>query len=298
MDPHEDDSFVTLAQAVIKTSAIVTEYLDAMQLTAKKVQSRPESSMSDETTEVEQVSAEPAAASSSTDVIYREKMSPLRLGSKHILNKLSFNYKDLALAQETPSRKKMTRLAQEITDIATSLPCNMTNSMFIRLDSERTDVMKVLITGVHQTPYASGCFEFDIYCPSEYPDCAPKVNLSTTGSGAIRFNPNLYANGKVCLSLLGTWAGKGGETWNAATSTLLQVCASIQSLIMTEDVYFNEPNYEDAQGTPEGTMLNRGYCNIVRYGTLKFAILGQITSPSPSFEKVILFVNLFALFLY
>ena len=27
----------------------------------------------------------------------------------------------------------------------------------------------------------------------------------------MRFNPNLYSNGKVCLSLLGTWSGKGGE---------------------------------------------------------------------------------------
>jgi len=35
--------------------------------------------------------------------------------------------------------------------------------------------------------------------------------------------------GKVCLSLLGTWAGPG---WNPAKSTLLQVLVSIQSLIL------------------------------------------------------------------
>ena len=45
----------------------------------------------------------------------------------------------------------------------------------------------------------------------------------------MRFNPNLYNCGKVCLSLLGTWAGPG---WNPKTSTLLQVLVSIQSLIM------------------------------------------------------------------
>lgn len=33
-------------------------------------------------------------------------------------------------------------------------------------------------------------------------DC--KVNLQTTGNGTVRFNPNLYNCGKVCLSLLGT----------------------------------------------------------------------------------------------
>jgi len=29
--------------------------------------------------------------------------------------------------------------------------------------------------------------------------------LMTTGGGTCRFNPNFYANGKVCLSILGTW---------------------------------------------------------------------------------------------
>lgn len=45
----------------------------------------------------------------------------------------------------------------------------------------------------------------------------------------MRFNPNLYNCGKVCLSLLGTWSGPG---WDPKTSTLLQVLISIQSLIM------------------------------------------------------------------
>ena len=30
-----------------------------------------------------------------------------------------------------------------------------------------------------------------------------QVNLQTTGGGSVRFNPNLYNCGKVCLSLLG-----------------------------------------------------------------------------------------------
>lgn len=33
-------------------------------------------------------------------------------------------------------------------------------------------------------------------------------------------NPNLYADGKVCLSLLGTWSGPG---WEKGVSTLSQV---------------------------------------------------------------------------
>jgi len=49
-------------------------------------------------------------------------------------------------------------------------------------------------------------------------------------------NPNLYSDGKVCLSLLGTWHGEGWTPPSASSSgsTLLQVLAPIQSIIMVE----------------------------------------------------------------
>ena len=43
-----------------------------------------------------------------------------------------------------------------------------------------------------------------------------------------QFNPNLYQEGKVCLSLLGTWQGGRGESWSPDYSTVLQVLISIQ----------------------------------------------------------------------
>jgi ubiquitin-protein ligase len=48
---------------------------------------------------------------------------------------------------------------------------------------------------------------YDVFFEDSYPNTSPKVNLVTTGNGKVRFNPNLYACGKVCLSLLGTWRG-------------------------------------------------------------------------------------------
>ena len=53
-------------------------------------------------------------------------------------------------------------------------------------------LLKCLITGPDDTPYSGGCFIFDIYFPANYPDGPPLVNLMTTGSGAVRFNPNLF----------------------------------------------------------------------------------------------------------
>ena len=45
-----------------------------------------------------------------------------------------------------------------------------------------------------------------------------------------RINPNLYENGKVCLSLLGTWTGRRScELWNPESSTILQARSCLAS---------------------------------------------------------------------
>jgi ubiquitin-protein ligase len=99
---------------------------------------------------------------------------------------------------------------------------------------------KIMIAGPENTPYAGGLFEFDCFLPIQYPNTPPLMNLCTTGGAKVRFNPNLYHCGKVCLSLLGTWAGSAEERWQPRKSTLLQVLVSIQGMILVEAPYFNE----------------------------------------------------------
>ena len=120
-----------------------------------------------------------------------------------------------------PSRVK--RLAQETVTLSTSLPLSYNSSVFVRCDTDRMDIMKVLITGPAETPYANGCFEFDVFFPPDYPSSPMLINLQTTGHQTVRFNPNLYNDGKVCLSVLNTWHGRPEEKWNAHTSSFLQV---------------------------------------------------------------------------
>ncbi|KAI5706957.1 hypothetical protein M8J75_012873 [Diaphorina citri] len=154
---------------------------------------------------------------------------------------------------------RMKRLAQETVTLSTALPLSYSSSVFVRCDSDRLDIMKVLITGPSDTPYASGCFEFDVYFPPEYPSAPMMINLATTGRHSVRFNPNLYNDGKVCLSILNTWHGRPEEKWNAHTSSFLQVLVSIQSLILVPEPYFNEPGYERSRGTVQGTQSSREY---------------------------------------
>lgn len=78
-------------------------------------------------------------------------------------------------------------------------------------------------------------------------------------SGGLRLNPNLYACGKVCLSLLNTWSGSGCERWNPSNSTMLQVLVSIQALVLNSKPYFNEPGYSRTANTPQGERNSLAY---------------------------------------
>lgn len=91
----------------------------------------------------------------------------------------------------------------------------------------------------------------------EYPSKPPEVVARTTNGGRCRFNPNIYACGKVCLSILGTWRGKSGEEWSSAQG-LQSLLWSIQSL-MSKDPYANEPGYEHSRSANDQRM-NAAYC--------------------------------------
>lgn len=183
-----------------------------------------------------------------------------------------------------PARVK--RLAQETVTLSTSLPLSYSSTVFVRCDADRLDVMKVLITGPAETPYANGCFEFDVFFPPDYPNSPMLINLETTGRHTVRFNPNLYNDGKVCLSVLNTWHGRPEEKWNPHTSSFLQVLVSIQSLILVPEPYFNEPGFERSRGTPTGTMSSLGYNSNIYQACVRWAMLEQIRNPNPVFKEV------------
>ncbi|KAL9897854.1 dual E2 ubiquitin-conjugating enzyme/E3 ubiquitin-protein ligase BIRC6-like isoform 3-T4 [Glossina fuscipes fuscipes] len=215
------------------------------------------------------------------DMIVEAENSGYRFTVSHHFEKMV----RLAGDRYHPSRVK--RLAQEAVTLSTSLPLSFSSSVFVRCDTDRLDVMKVLITGPADTPYANGCFEFDVFFPPDYPNQPMQINLETTGRHSVRFNPNLYNDGKVCLSVLNTWHGRPEEKWNAQTSSFLQVLVSIQSLILVPEPYFNEPGFERSRGTPSGTHSSREYNSNIYQACVRWAMLEQIRNPSPCFKDVI-----------
>ncbi|XP_037441572.1 putative ubiquitin-conjugating enzyme E2 38 [Triticum dicoccoides] len=114
-------------------------------------------------------------------------------------------------------------------------------SIYVRASENRMDLLRAVMIGPRGTPYHDGLFFFDAQFPASYPARPPVLHYH---SGGLELNPNLYASGRGCLSLLGTWRGDDCENWNSAQSTMLQVLISIQAPVLNEKPYFNEPGFE------------------------------------------------------
>ena len=182
-------------------------------------------------------------------------------------------------------KKTTSRIMAEISSIKYSLPLNWESTIWFRM-SDKINLFSFLISGPKNTPYENGLFEFHGYFPLNYPNTPPKITFMTTGNNSVRFNPNLYNNGKVCLSLLNTWNGEGGEKWNSS-STFLQVLISIQSLIFIEEPYFNEPGYETKIDTDIGKSESDNYNIKIYPETVNHAMIGMINNPPNGFADVV-----------
>uniref|UniRef100_A0A8C2H7I6 (E3-independent) E2 ubiquitin-conjugating enzyme n=1 Tax=Cyprinus carpio TaxID=7962 RepID=A0A8C2H7I6_CYPCA len=162
----------------------------------------------------------------------------------HLFKKMEF--------QPAEAKKFFSTVRKEMALLATSLP----DGIMVKTFEDRMDLFSALIKGPNRTPYEDGLFLFDIQLPNIYPAVPPLFCYLSQCSG--RLNPNLYDNGKVCVSLLGTWIGKGTERWTSKSS-LLQVLISIQGLILVNEPYYNEAGFDSDRGLQEGYENSRCY---------------------------------------
>ncbi|TFL06053.1 hypothetical protein BDV98DRAFT_499797 [Pterulicium gracile] len=176
--------------------------------------------------------------------------------------------------------KRSLAISKELAVLTTNLPVAWNSSIFLRVDESRVDIIKAMIVGPEGTPYQNGCYLFDIFLGPSYNQSPPSVKYMTTNGGKFRFNPNLYADGKVCLSLLGTWQGPG---WVSGRSTLLQVLISIQSMILCDEPYLNEPGWAASAGTPQ----SKAYSKNIRRMVVHTAMLGSLSNPPEPFGDII-----------
>ncbi|THU71247.1 hypothetical protein C4D60_Mb08t33550 [Musa balbisiana] len=186
----------------------------------------------------------------------------------------------LAVAEMgTGGRKWGKKVQQEWSILEKNLP----DDIYVRVFEDRMDLIRAVIVGAYGTPYQDGLFFFDFHLSSEYPQVPPSVYYR---SGGLRMNPNLYVDGKICLSLLNTWTGKGSEVWDPSFSSVLQVLVSLQGLVLNDKPYFNEAGYEKHIGTVEGEKNASPY-NENAYLTNLKSMLYLLRKPPMHFEDFV-----------
>jgi len=160
------------------------------------------------------------------------------------------------------SKETINRLLKDVKHIIKN-PLTDNGIYYIHDDS---DLLKgyALIIGPEDTPYYGGNYFFELKYPFDYPHTPPKVTYCTNGD-EVRFNPNLYKCGKVCISLLNTWRGEQWTSCQSISTVLLTLCT-----ILCKDPLLNEP------GVTQTHQDMKNYTDIIEYSNIKTAVCSII----------------------
>jgi len=162
------------------------------------------------------------------------------------------------MSNQIITKQSITRLLRDVKQILKN-PLTEQGIYYIHDDS---DMLKgyALIIGPSDTPYFGGNYFFELSYPTDYPHSPPKVKYCTNGEN-VRFNPNLYTCGKVCVSLLNTWRGEQWTSCQTISTILLTLCT-----LLCKDPLLNEPgvtgNHKD--------MIS--YNEIIEFSNLRTAL--------------------------
>jgi ubiquitin-protein ligase len=138
------------------------------------------------------------------------------------------------------------------------------------------------IFGPAGTPYEDCPMLYEFQLPDSYPFDPPKV-LFRTFDGYTRFHPNMYVDGKCCLSILGTW---DGPRWSSALR-LSAVLVTMQSL-MTDNPITNEPSYDKYSkeaGSPYAAVVEAACMQYILKNAEEFVSTGRLEGPLHRFQE-------------
>jgi ubiquitin-protein ligase len=158
----------------------------------------------------------------------------------------------------TISKESVHRLLSDVREIMK----NPLHSNGIYYSHDDTDMLSgwAMIVGPEDTPYFGGFYFFKFQFPTDYPYSPPIVTCHTK-CGRIRFNPNLYTSGKVCISILNTWRGEPWSSCQTISTVLLTLCT-----VFCKNPILNEPGLR--LDNPD----SKPYNEILEYANIKISI--------------------------
>jgi ubiquitin-protein ligase len=160
---------------------------------------------------------------------------------------------------------RLKRLKRDIVDIIKN-PLNKEGIYYIH---DEINILNgyALICGPKDTPYEYGYYLFHIKFPSDYPASPPTVVFCNQDRKFnTRFNPNLYRNGKVCLSILNTWKGEG---WTS--------CITLRTILITLSSILNDTPLTNEPGIDKTHNCVKPYNTIINYRNIGANILDIIS---------------------
>ena len=134
------------------------------------------------------------------------------------------------------SNRKTKRILSELKELEKSYDLFSNKGVHYHYNEENINIIYIMIIGSKDTPYENGFYFFKLEYPDNYPMTPPKMNYCTQGILPlplygknensyfnVRFNPNLYTNEKICLSMLNTWMGPGWVPTNTITNIIFNI---------------------------------------------------------------------------
>ncbi len=125
--------------------------------------------------------------------------------------------------------------------------------IYYKHDDDDINIGYALILGPKNTIYQYGFYLFKFIFTDKYPTKPPTV-VYLTNNYNIRFHPNLYRNGKCCLSILNTWSG---EQWSS--------CQSISTILLSLLILFNNDPLLNEPGITKRHIDYNNYNNVIQY---------------------------------
>jgi ubiquitin-protein ligase len=199
------------------------------------------------------------------------------------VKKIIFKNRNVFIKLYIMSNKRTKRIVNEIKELQDSSSILEQSGIYFHFDESNISIVYAMLVGPENTPYEKGFYFFKFEYPASYPMQPPITKYCTQGvlmnpvskSGYnVRFNPNLYTCGKVCLSMLNTWSGPG---W-VPTNTISNVLVAIQALVLNDFPLTNEPGFENAS---KKELIK--YNEIISYANIKISVLQMLYKPHPEF---------------
>lgn len=121
----------------------------------------------------------------------------------------------------------------------------------IDIDENNFLVWNVMLFGPVDSIFEGGIFKCKFQFPINYPNSPPSFHFITP-----LFHPNIYQDGKVCISILHEGADEYGyehisERWNPSHS--------VNSVLMSVLTLLNSPNFESPANVDASVMWQKDF---------------------------------------